>query len=446
MKQDHARLMLSSTTLKKLGARATLTFGRLLPAFVLPMLVGCQSGDLDEDADLPEIGTSESSLNGIGDTIPIGIANVNDSPLKQSNYRALLRFVPRSTVTIDRFYFGFKLKGASCDQPGAGGYGGGNGGTLVGAIVNIDASTGLPTTTIASESVSACARFTEAKNAVGGRTPVMLWVSTGLVTLQADTMYGLIVRNSDGNPASNFFSFNMPYADTAHAGPHARNELSKSESGAIMSLDPREHVAWSTNSGATWSYGTANGQYTSYVNEDPSHPGTKLPQYGWRRSDGVHVAQQPYYAYDATCSNCTVTYANVTYARTFTQAGAFTTSGADVGTVTLTNTSTGQSSTCTPTTGYGFRTCTLATPVSVAVGDSYTVRASGTVALMKMDYQQRTVFSNVGTSTGELRWYQASPASGTNAKDVPSIWAGPHSAYYASTDPPTTQSTRPQGR
>ncbi|XXX80669.1 hypothetical protein WMF30_18090 [Sorangium sp. So ce134] len=81
------------------------------------MLVGCQSGDLDEDAALPDSGTCESSLNGIGDSIPIGVANVNDSPLEQSNYRALLRFVPRSTVTIDRFYFGFKLKGASCDQP-----------------------------------------------------------------------------------------------------------------------------------------------------------------------------------------------------------------------------------------------------------------------------------------------------------------------------------------
>ncbi|XXT14953.1 hypothetical protein WME94_32365 [Sorangium sp. So ce429] len=88
--------------------------------------------------------------------------------------------------------------------------------------------------------------------------------------LQTDTMYGLIVRNSDGNPASNFFSFNMPYTDTAHAGPHARNELSKLASGALMSLDPREHVAWSANSGTTWSHGTANGQYVSYVNEDPS--------------------------------------------------------------------------------------------------------------------------------------------------------------------------------
>ncbi|WP_438027451.1 hypothetical protein [Sorangium sp. So ce233] len=97
MKQGHARLMLSSSTLNKLGARAVLAFGRLLPAFVLTMLVGCQSGDLDEDAALPGSGTSEASLNGIGDSIPIGIANVNDSPLKQLNYRALLRFVPRST-------------------------------------------------------------------------------------------------------------------------------------------------------------------------------------------------------------------------------------------------------------------------------------------------------------------------------------------------------------
>src|SRR6185295_1320039 len=58
-----------------------------------------------------------------GDSIPIGIENVNDSPLKSASYRALLRFVPDTTVTIDRFYFGFKLRGANCWDAGNAGYG-----------------------------------------------------------------------------------------------------------------------------------------------------------------------------------------------------------------------------------------------------------------------------------------------------------------------------------
>ena len=40
-------------------------------------------------------------------------------------------------------------------------------------------------------------------------------------------------------------------ADVTLASPHSRNELSASASGGIMSLDPREHVAWSENSGGT---------------------------------------------------------------------------------------------------------------------------------------------------------------------------------------------------
>ena len=40
-------------------------------------------------------------------------------------------------------------------------------------------------------------------------------------------MYGLVVRNAHANPSGNFFSFNMPLADTTLAGPHARDVLRK---------------------------------------------------------------------------------------------------------------------------------------------------------------------------------------------------------------------------
>ena len=56
-------------------------------------------------------------------SIPVGIENVNDSPMLASEYRALLRFVPDRSVAIDRLYFGFKLRGAACWDAGQAGYG-----------------------------------------------------------------------------------------------------------------------------------------------------------------------------------------------------------------------------------------------------------------------------------------------------------------------------------
>jgi hypothetical protein len=366
-----------------------------------------------------------------GDAIPIGIENVNDSPMKDAGYRALLRFVPDATVTIDRFYFGFKLRGASCWDSGAAGYGSGDGGTIEASLVDIDPVTGRPTKILQTETVNACTRHDEASTEVGGNDPVLVWVNTG-ATLEGNRMYGLMLRNAHANPAGNFFSFNAPLADTTLAGPHARNELDPRAPGSILSLDPREHVAWSTDGGTTWRYGSDNGQYRSYMNNhDTAHPATRMPQYGWRRSDGVTVGQQPYYAYNDDCTGCSVTYANARYARTFTEVGGWIASpGANVGTLTFTNTSTGASASCTPAQGYGFRKCTLPSPMSVAMGQDYRVSGTGSVEIMRMDNPQRVMFPRVGTRTGELRSFQTTPGPGTNAKDIPSLWAGPVSAQF----------------
>jgi uncharacterized membrane protein YgcG len=402
-----------------------------LPVFVAALVAGCGPR---EEVRAEMLGQFESALATPtrGDSIPIGIENVNDSPMKAAGYRALLRFVPDVAVAIDRFYFGFKLRGASCWDAGNAGYGSGDGGTIEASLVNIDPTTGLPTTVIKTESVNGCTRHNEASAELGGSDPVLVWVNVP-ATLEAGVMYGLVVRNAHANPAGNFYSFNMPLADTVLAGPHAQNELDPRAPGAILALDPREHVAWSTDAGATWHYGSDNGQYRSYMNNnDRAHPATRMPQYGWRRSDGVTVAQQPYYAYNDDCTGCAVTYANARYARVFTLVGGFLASGTNVGTLTFTNTSTNASSSCTPAQGYGFRTCTLPTPVSVAVGQSYTVRATGSVEIMRLDNPQRVMFPRVGTPNGELRWFQATAAPGTNAKDVPNLWAGPVSAHFPS--------------
>jgi hypothetical protein len=163
---------------------------------------------------------------------------------------------------------------------------------------------------------------------------------------------------------------------------------------------------------------------------DTAHPATRMPQYGFRLNSGKMHGAQPYYAYSTDCTSCSVTFANARYARTFSDLGGFTASGTNVGTLTISNDTTGAKASCTPAAGYGFRKCTLPQPVSVAVGQSYTVACTGSVEVMELDNPQRVMFPAVGTAQGELRMYQKSPASGTNAKDVPNLWAGPLSTNF----------------
>jgi hypothetical protein len=352
--------------------------------------------------------------------LPVGIENVNGSRLRSANDRALLRFVPDRTIAIDRLYFGFKLRGASCWDAGLADNGGGDGGVLNGLLLEIDAETGLPGAVIDEETVDACSRHEQAL-AEAEATPVLAWIEVS-AELEAGRMYGLVVRNAHADPSNNFFSFQMPIADSELAGPQARNELRADASGGVMALDPREHVAWSIDDGLSWLYGSANGEYLSYVDDDTAHPATRIPQYGFRLTDGTTLPQQPYYAYKTDCVGCTVIYAAARYAQTFTELGGFSAAG-DVGTLTITNTATGASSACTPDPGYGFRTCALAQPVDVAVDESHALHASGSVELMRMDQAQRLLFPTVGTAQGEFRAFQPQPAAGTDAKDVPSLWA-----------------------
>ena len=411
---------------------------RKMSALLLLAVSACSSGNLGVGTrDVPSSGGSDGSGGSGGSTspaqptqratsIPVGIENVNNSPLKAASYRALLRFVPDHARRIDRIYFGFNLQGASC-EPGAASDGAGDGGVLDASLVSIDAVSGLPGATLAHETVDACTRYQEARAEVGS-TPVLAWANVD-VTLERGTMYGLVVKNAGADPEHDYFSFHMPIADALLAGPQATNELDPNAPGAIMSLDPREHVAWSEDDGKVWQYGAQNGQYPSFIDApDGQHPATRVPQYGFRFSDGSTTAPQPYYAYSSSCAACRVVYANARYARSFTLLGGFTASGTDVGALTITNLATRDEASCTPDPGYGFRTCLLATPIAVKVGDSYAIDSTGSVELMRMDNAQRVMFPSVGTSEGELRAYQPEPAPGTNSKDVPSLWAGPLSA------------------
>ena len=386
-------------------------------AAVLAALCGCSSGDIV--VGLRNAGVAETDE---GAAIPVGIENVNGSALRAANHVALLRFVPAQDLEIDRVYFGFKLRGASCWEPGLAQNGAGDGGVLQGRLVQIDPVSGRPGATIDEETADACTRHSEAE-AETNATPVLAWLNLNAELLRG-RMYGLLVQNAHAAPNENFFSFQMPIADAELAGPQSRNELDPNASGGVMALDPREHVAWSTDGGKSWLYGADNGEYASFIAEDPARPAARIPQYGFRLTSGKNVAAQPYYAYKTGCEGCTVAYASATAARRVTTLGGFTAqSDSSVGTLTLTNTDTSASGACTPAPGYGFRTCKLAAALTVAVGESYTIRSSGSVELMRLDESQRTLFPDVGTTSGEHRAYQPGPAPGTDAKDVPSLWA-----------------------
>ncbi len=356
--------------------------------------------------------------------IPVGLENVNDSPLKLANDRALLRFVPKSNMTIDRFYFGFKLKGASCREAGSASYGKGDGGTLDADLVDIDEKSGLPSTVLAHEAINACTRYSQAFAELSSSAiPVLVWVNVRAVLLKGK-MYGVIVRNSHSDPSNNFFSFNMPITDTGFAGPHARNEMSEKVDGALLGLDPREHVAYSKDRGRTWNYGSQNGQYLSYMNNnDKAHPATRMPQYGFRIEGGTTLAGQPYYAYNEDCLGCGTAYPKVLGKTLLTKLYAFTGSEVSVGILSLKNLTTGEEASCSPSLGYGKRSCELSQPMELEEGDAYSVHASGTVDVMKMDYAQRVLFPEVGNETSLFASYQVDPKPGTSVKDVPNLWA-----------------------
>lgn len=361
--------------------------------------------------------------------IPVGIENVNDSPMKLGSYQTMIRFVPRETADIDRIYFGFKLRGANCFDANQAGYGRGNGGAIKGTLVRINPSTGLPDGVIDSETVNGCTRYNETKQEAGGANPVLVWLNLRS-RLSGGVSYGLILQNVDRAPSANFFSVNSPLADAAAAGPHARNELNANAQGALMSLDPRENISWSSDAGQTWKFGIENGQYRSYMRDrDTAHPAVRMPQYGFRLAGGRFVAGQPYYAYSTTCTQCSVVFQNAVYSRDFSELGGFTAGNSGVGTLTIKNLSSGAEGTCVPASGYGLRRCKLARSVRVSVGESYSVTTTGSVEVMEMDAAQRGQFPAVGSSAGTLTAYQPRPAPNTGNKDVPNLWAGPLSAF-----------------
>jgi len=373
--------------------------------------------------------------------IPIGLANTNDQNLRTYDTLLAMRFVLDNDTSMYRFMSGFKTKGASwdphsggkCSGPGAGCYGAGDGGIVNARLVTVKPD-GTPnlSNVLAEETRSSKDRYFDSKESYGvGGITQMVFSSMGGVQLKRNTMYAMVYRNVHPDPGSNFFSTNSPTAKESVAGPNGRNNIDPNAPGAIAGLDPREAVAWSTNAGASWSWGRQVGHYFGSATSDD---GSRLPWYGWQTSaSSKPQANQPYYQYLNKCSACTLTARNVPRKTTLTEAGGYAPVGSSLGVLTIRNTRTGQTAR-TGTLGSGMVKGALSSPITVEPGDTYEITNTGTVYRYEADDFLVKVF---GLGAG------AFPFTTAGSPDAAQMFALPH-PYYAATCKRPRASRRPR--
>ena len=209
----------------------------------------------------------------------------------------------------------------------------------------------------------------------------MSWVQFSPLKLQANTMYAFLLSNVDPNPgnggedAGNYMSINLNYTrNQADLGPNGANTLDAQAAGAVYGYTPRETTLWSNNGGSSW----ASGKKKATYDVGPPNEG-RIWQGGYRIAGGESVAHGwPFSDWSDNVDGASVTFSGTTKTVTITKAGGSNDGGGSLGTVTVTNENTGQSSSTTSL-GSGFQTGTLATPVTVNAGQSYTIRVSGRV-------------------------------------------------------------------
>ncbi len=164
---------------------------------------------------------------------------------------------------------------------------------------------------------------------------------------------------------------------------------------------------WTKDGGKTWLFGGQVGWY------DTGGDTGKMWVAGYR-SGGKNIPHgYTYMNWPSAKSGATVTYKSVPKAVTLTDAGGAGTGS--VGVVTVTNTSTGVSAT-TPSLGAGVPVGKLSKPVPVAAGESYTIKASGSV------------------ETGSATWWDKIFGLGSNYStsdglNMPGLFALPHPYY-----------------
>ena len=377
-----------------------------------------------------------------GRDVPVGMANTNDQNLSNSHWLYSIRFVLDRDTTMYRFFSQMKAKGASWDEhgtrctgPGAGCYAAGDGGRINARLVRVKAD-GTPdlSSVLAQETIDPRTRYFETKSAYGVTAISLFWYyNMGGVQLKANTPYAMVYRNVHADPAHNFSSTNSPVVKESESGPNGRNNLDPNAPGAIAGLDPREAVAWSTNDGASWSWGRQVGHYFGSASTDD---GTRLPHYAWQTSATTKPqSNQPYMAYWGTCTPCTLTAGAVPRRTTFTEAGGYAPVGKSVGVVTVRNLRTGQSG-HTAALGSGIRRGALTPQVTVEVGDSYQITHTGTVYKQEADAYLVQILA-LGSSSG------AFPFTTTgHGADRAELFALPHPYYLSARRP----APAPRGR
>ena len=213
----------------------------------------------------------------------------------------------------------------------------------------------------------------------------MVYSNFGGVLIPAGIPHFVTYQNVHPDPRNNFIALQSPTVAEPVAGPNGRNTLDPNAHGAVNGLDPREAVAWSLDSGASWGWGRAvgggpiPGDYTMGGDD-----AVRLPWYAWQESSGAALqANQPYYAYTARGS-FTLRVKSSPKATTLTEAGGYAPSGGSVGVVTVKNVRTGATGR-TASLGSGLMKGALSPPVAIAAGDTYEISNTGAVAKAEGD-------------------------------------------------------------
>jgi hypothetical protein len=354
--------------------------------------------------------------------IPIGVHNLNGSRSQEGPSRIFaMRFVLDHTTTVYRFFTGFNMEGVytdSANRPapakirtkvrdktgawnppapsnlpsdwtvgtGRTDYAHGNGGTIRARLVPMKAD-GTPNlgTVLAQDTYNPVARYKEvmAQYPIGDRAG-MVYSNFNGVTLQAGRPYFVVYQNIHARPDLNYVSYNSPVVKDSEAGPNATNTLDPNARGAIAGLDPREAVAWSLDTGASWTWGRRVGggsRRGDYEGSTATDGGTRLPWYAWQPAAGAKLkSNQPWMSYPKNGSpgQMRMTVNDVTKATTMTHAGGYAPVGSEVGVVTVKNLRTGQTGRTTWL-GSGIERGALSTPVRVEVGDDYEISTTGQV-------------------------------------------------------------------
>lgn len=340
--------------------------------------------------------------------------------LSSKSYIMAFRFVLDQPQTIDRWYYAINMEGTTC-VGGRTGYGSGNGGTEFGRIVEVDQATGFPTNKIlAQESVNGCDAQNRSMSEFGlQKTHQAHFVQFAPVSLEAGKMYAFLLSNTDPNPGNggskgggNHTSPNLNFGKLSDIGPNGKNTLDANAAGAMYGYDPRETTMWSDDSGATWKFGDQVGWYQTGSGDG------RMWVVGYR-ANGKNIPHgYTYMNWPSDSNGASITYKNVPKAVTLTHAGGAT--GGSVGVVTVTNTSTGVSAT-TPSLGGGVPVGQLSKPVPVAAGESYTIKASGSVETGSSAFWDK-IFG-LGSN------YASSCSSCSNPADMPALFALPHPYY-----------------